>query len=329
MSFFRFLLALLMFLRLVPAPVAAMPEERVVTMSFAGDCTISSSNISHRVGNLNWYAQNYPPTYFLEKVYPYFAEDDITVVNCETVLSDRDLPEREKTSEGPHFWFIGPASNAKIFSSSSVEVACFANNHMDDYGEEGVKDTIAALEAENLLVGKDAVPLYVERNGVTVGILACGIWNPGEEALLYDALEEMKEKSDFQVIFPHGGLESIYKPEEWRRTAFRNLVDRGADLIVATHAHRLQPVETYNGGTIVYGIGNFCFGGNNAPVNRTCIYQCTITVTPDGIEFEDNIIPCYVYTGSVNNWQPAPIPESDPNYQKVLDFMAWKRDTPM
>lgn len=328
MSLWRFLLILLTVLRLAPAPVIKLPEEREVTMSFAGDCTISTGLGSMKKGGLNWYARNYPSTYFLEKVYPWFSEDDITVVNCETVLSDRDLAPREK-DPGVRFWFIGPASNAKIFSSSSVEVACFANNHMYDYGEEGVKDTIAALEAENLLVGKDAEPLYVERNGVVVGILACGIWDPGDEELLYDALDEMTEKSDFQVIFPHGGLESIYEPEQWRKDSFRKLIDRGADLIVGTHAHRLQPVERYHGGTIVYGIGNFCFGGNVSPPNRTCIYQCTVTMTADGVEFEDNIVPCYVYTGAVNNWQPAPMEESDPNYRKVLDFMAGKISSPM
>lgn len=329
MSFWRFLLALFMLFRLVSGPIAAMPEdgEHTVTMSFAGDCTIASIHGNVTKGNLNWYAQNYPATYFLEKVEPYFSDDDITVVNCETVLSDRDLQEREKPPGGPRFWFIGPASNANILSSSSVEVACFSNNHMLDYGEEGVTDTIAALEAAGLMVGRDSEPLYVERNGVTVGILACGIWAPGDEELLYDALDEMQRKSDFQVIFPHGGEEGIETPEQWRKVSFRNLIDHGADLIVGTHAHRLQPVERYHGGTIVYCIGNFCFGGNNKPMNRTCIYRCTVTSGPDGVRFEDEIIPCYVYTGSVNNWQPAPIEKSDPNYQKILDFMAGKRSS--
>ena len=42
---------------------------------------------------------------------------------------------------------------------------------------------------------------------------------------------------------------------------------------------------------------------------------------------ESSLIPCCVYTGGTNNWQPAPL--TDPAAkQKVLDFMAWKRNLP-
>ncbi len=317
-----------MFLRTLPAPILSVPEKRSVTLTFVGDCTISTAEGSFKKNSLNWYTTNHEYSYFLEKVEPIFSQDDITVVNCETVLSDRELAPASKTT-AKAFWFRGPAANAKIFSSSSVEVACFANNHMNDYGSEGVKDTIAALEAENLLVGKDNVPVYVEKNGITVGILACQLWYGGAEKKLYPILKEMVENSDYQVIYPHGGTENVFTIDEWRTAAFHNLIDRGADLIVGTHAHRLQPIERYKDATIVYGLGNFCFGGNNAPQNRTAIYQCTVTVDADGFAFEEKLIPCYVYTGSRNNWQPCPVAEDDPVYEKIYDYMYGLREDPL
>ncbi len=329
MNFLRFLLALFMLLRTLPAPLARLPERASVTMTFVGDCTIATDQGSFKKNSLNWYTTNHEYSYFLEKVAPIFAEDDITVVNCETVLSDReDLTPVTKTTQRA-FWFLGPAANAKIFSSSSVEVACFANNHMNDYGSQGQKDTIAALEAEDLIVGKDKKPVYIEKNGITVGILACQLWYGGAEKALYPILEEMVKNSDYQVIYPHGGTESVFYIDEWRTTAFHNLIDRGADLIVGTHAHRLQPIEHYKDGTIVYCLGNFCFGGNNAPQNRTAIYQCTITPDGDGFQFEEKLIPCYVYTGSRNNWQPCPVEEDDPVYQKIYDYMYGLREDPL
>ncbi len=327
-SFFRFLLALLMFFRTVPGPLMTVPEQKSVTLTFVGDCTIATDQGSFKTNSLNWYTTNHDYSYFLENAAPIFSEDDITVVNCETVLSDRDLTRRNK-GDGRAYWFKGPAANAKIFSSSSVEVACFANNHMNDYGAEGQRDTVAALAAENLTVGQENIPVYVEKNGITVSILACQLWSGGAEKNLYPILEEMVRNSDFQVIYPHGGAENVFTVEAWRTRAFHNLIDRGADLIVGTHAHRLQPIEVYKGATIVYCLGNFCFGGNNYPQNRSAIYQCTVTVGSDGFTFEDKLIPCYVYTGSRNNWQPCPIEQSDPVYQKIMDYMYGLRDDPL
>lgn len=91
-----------------------------------------------------------------------------------------------------------------------------------------------------------------------------------------------------------------------------NLVDHGADLVIGSHPHVLQPMETYNGVNIVYSLGNFIFGGNNYPENRTLIYNQTLTITQDAAtggftvaNTDVTLIPCYVYTGESNNYQPG------------------------
>lgn len=324
----RLLLALLLLLRQFPGGFFTVPQSRSMTISFVGDCLISTSDGADYAGSLNWYARNYEPSYFFEKVAGYFTSDDLTVVNCETVLSDRALSPRDK-GDPEAWWFTGPALNARIFSSSGVELASVANNHTFDYGREGYNDTVAALKAQGLAVAEDGVPVYYEKNGIRVGILACGIWYSGEEGVYISALRQMCEDSDFQIVYTHGGAESVFVPEEWRRASYRRLIDCGADLVVGCHAHRLQPMERYNGGTIVYGLGNFCFGGNSLPNNRTAIYRCTVYVSSRGTTAEDEIVPCYLYTGSHSVWQPSPIPPNDPNYQKVLDFMNGLIDSPM
>lgn len=328
MVVFRLVLALLAVLSVNPASRQVLfPEITTVTMSFTGDCTIATQKGGSGPGTFNAYAKEKEPGYFLEKVKPIFEEDDFTVVNCENVLSDRALPIKDKGSPTA-FYFIGPASSAKIFSSSSVEVAAFSNNHMYDYGEDGVRDTIEALEGEGLTVAKHMEPCYLEKDGFKIGLLACRIRWENHEREIYGVLEEMKENSDYQIIFSHGGGEGTHVIDEWRKTSFRNLIDRGADLVVCSHPHVLQPVEYYNGGAIVYSMGNFCFGGNSHPENRTAIYRCRLLKTPWGIFFEDKIIPCYVYTGKTNNYQPCPIGEDEPAYQEVLDYMSWKRELP-
>lgn len=320
MSILRFFLAVLAVMCVNPDSRQAL-RITPVTMSFAGDCTVGTQKGGSGQGTFNWYAENYEPEYFLEKVAPIFGSDDFTVVNCECVLSDNGLSEASKGSETA-YWFLGPASNARVFSTSSVEIVGFSNNHMRDYGPRGVTDTIDALEAQGLTVAKHEEPCYVEKDGFTIGILACRMNGAGDEKKLYGLLDTMSENSDFQVIFIHGGTEASHDVDSWRQTGFRRLIDRGADLVVCSHPHVLQPVEHYNGGAIVYSLGNFCYGGSKHPENATAIYQCRILKTPLGVFFTDSVIPCYVYTGSINNYQPCPIEEDDPAYGKIIEYMT-------
>ena len=128
---------------------------------------------------------------------------------------------------------------------------------------------------------------------------------------------------------------SNIQPEEWKINACHNIADNGADLILGDHPHVLQPMEEYNGVSIVYSLGNFCFGGNMHPENRTIIFNQTLSITKDknnntfninGITID--ITPCYVYTGEINNWQPAIIDDEEAA-AKVLDFMNQITDSPL
>ena len=299
-----------------------------LTISFAGDCCVSTYQGKSAPGSLNWYAQKNPPDYFFKNVASVFQSDDITVVNCETVLTNRWLSGRGKS--GKAYWFRGPASNAKIFSSGGVEIASVANNHTGDYGQAGMRDTVAALKAQGVTPAEANKPVYIEKNGIRVGFLACGIWSSGQISGIAKIVQGMTKVSDIQIVYPHGGTEGVHTPEKWRMTGFRQLIDAGADIVVANHAHVLQPMELYHGKTIVYGLGNFCFGGNRHPENRTAIFQVKAAKNADGtFTYEDQVIPCYVYTGKTNNWQPMMINEADADYQKIKDFMIWKRGTPV
>jgi len=297
-----------------------------VRLSFAGDCMLATAQGQSYQGSLNWYAQREEPTYFLEKVADIFASDDFTVVNLENVLTDRPLQEVEKSTD-PAYWFRGPASNAEILARSSVEAVSLANNHTGDYGPQGLRDTKSALEAAELPYGTNEETVYLEKEGFTVALICNGLWNEAQARQIIRRIEEASEQSDYQIVFFHGGKEGVHKPEEWKIRAARSLVDAGADLVIGNHPHVLQPAEVYHGVNIVYSLGNFCYGGHRRPENRTVIYQMTLTVEEGGVTEEANLIPCCVYTGDTNNWQPAPIEDGEAR-QAVLDFMAGERELP-
>lgn len=305
------------------------PKSFDFTLTFTGDVLIASQRNQTTPGSFNAYAEENPPTYFLEKVKPIFEKDDYTIINLENVLSDRDLKEINK-GYTPAFWFKSKTSNTEILTSSSVEVASLSNNHYGDYGGQGQIDTKTALDNADILWGYDDKTIYLEKKGYTIALICNGLWGEWQADNIINRIKEAETQSDFQIVYYHGGKERLHSPEDWKVRASRKLVDNGADLVIGNHPHVLQPMENYNGVDIVYSLGNFCFGGNTRPENRTIIYQYKLTISNDGVLESKvaNIIPCYVYTANLNNYQPAVI-EDEVIKQRIIDFMNWKINSPV
>ena len=305
-------------------------NKTTIDMTFVGDCMLSTYKGQYYEGSFSWYAANYPNTYFFEKVQDYFSNDDFTVVNLENVLTDNNLSEVWK-DHNPAYWYKAPTSNANILTASSIEAVSLANNHFGDYGNQGRTDTMNAVSAVGLPYGTNDETIYLEKDGYTIAVICHGLWSEWQASQIITRIEEASQKSDYQIVFYPGGKERVHSPEQWKIRASRSLVDAGADLVIGNHPHVLQPMEMYNGVRIIYSLGNFCFGGSKSPENRTIIYQLHLTIDKKTGELDswtDEIIPCYVYTGNTNNWQPAPITDEVVK-QKVIDFMNWKVDSPV
>lgn len=301
-----------------------------IKLSFAGDTMLASYKDQTTPGSFNEYVNKKEPSYFLDKVRNIFLEDDFTIVNLENVLTDQNLPEIEKNSD-PAYWYKSKTSNINILSSSSIEGISISNNHTNDYGKIGKEDTINAILNANIKYGDYNNIMYFEKNNYKIAVICKGLWIESQTNEIIKLIKEAKEKSDYQIIFFHGGQERIHQPEEWKINAVRKLIDNGANLVIGSHPHVLQPREIYNGKEIVYSLGNFCYGGNRNPENRTIIYQMNLTINKETnslINEKSNIIPCYVYTNKTNNYQPAPIQEENIK-NKVIDFMNWKEDSPI
>ncbi len=305
-------------LQTVPTTVI---EDKGVRLSFIGDCIIGSESGKVNDGNFAWMARNKDHGYFFSKVYDVLSKDDLTVANVECVLTDRDL---EKTGKdySPAFWFKAPAGDADILTKGSVEFASIVNNHTYDYREEGYNDTVEALKAQGLLVGESLSPVYVEKKGIKIGIVSCNLWGSYQAAYIEEALEEMRDKCDYKIVFFHGGTEGVHEPDNYKIDACRYLAQTGlCDLIVGSHPHVLQPMEVVNGVPILYSLGNFCYSANNYPENKTVIFQVNLEKNGNEITTATSLIPCYVYTGSINNYQPAVMTDKD-DINQVLGMMS-------
>ena len=88
-------------------------------------------------------------------------------------------------------------------------------------------------------------------------------------------------------------------------------------------------IEEYKGKNIVYSLGNFCFGGNNAPSDMdSMIFQQTFTISNDGVKADNvtNIIPCSISSAyGYNNYQPTPAEGDEKTriMEKIQERSSW------
>ncbi len=295
------------------APVQAsvsVKSDRSVTISCVGDCTLGTDiNLSSNT-SFNAYQAMYGDGYFFEKVRPILSQDDATFANFEGTLTTLDESHRKDKP----FAFKADPAYAEILNEGSIEVVTLANNHTYDYGDESTEDTKKSLDAAgvNWCSGDDVV--YMDLNGVKTAFIGIYALENGLESM--DQVKRTvstakSEGAEVVVIHFHWGVELITSLDEFETQLAHAAIDAGADLVLGTHAHMLLPVEKYNGRYIVYGLSNFCFGGNPYPHSyESMIWQQTFSFGPDGLEDEDDIriIPCRISSETgINNYQPVPV----------------------
>lgn len=307
------------------------PYSTQIELSIMGDVLLATDpNRYSETASFHQYQKTKPTEYFFQNVVNYINDDDFTIVNLENVLTDNNLSRNIKNASTAYY-FKGPTNTTNILTSSSIEVATIENNHIQDYGTQGRLDTISALNNAGVLYSDKDQTLYVEKDGFVIAIISHTLWYEAQANEISKRVQEASLKSDYQVVYWHGGTEGTHKTADWIKRACRSIVDNGADLVIGAHPHVLQPMETYKGVDIVYSLGNFLFGGNYRPENATVLMKHNIEVDnfTGEVSAETSFIPFYVYTGSINNWQPAPMVEGSVASQKVLNFMHGISSSPL
>ena len=292
-------------------------ENKSITISFAGDVTMGNYKGSSYYGTFDNEFKNVGGNfdYFFENVKDVFTNDDLSIVNLEGPLTTAQNAKVKK------FAFKGDPSYVNILKSGNIEAVSIANNHSEDYFEEGMKDTKFILNENNIEyfgLGEKAV---IDTNGIKVGLLGYNGWpeNCTEENLnsMKNDIEALKKEADMVAVYFHWGIEREYTPNQIQKNFAHNAIDYGSDLVIGAHPHVVQGIEEYNGKYIAYSLGNFCFGGNKNPSDKdSMIYQQTFNFENNklvGIE-TPNIIPCSISsTKSRNDYKPTVLQGSEAN----------------
>ena len=159
-----------------------------------------------------------------------------------------------------------------------------ANNHTDNQGEAGFKETQQQLDKNGIqyfgnydyksvenacdVIGLPVTITYdnksVTKGNMPIAICAYhGVFGipPAE------AVAEIQKYSPYMTVvaMPHMGAEYKSSPDEIKTSFYRSLIDSGADMVIGDHPHWIQNTESYKGHLIAYSLGNFMFDQQDTP----------------------------------------------------------------
>ena len=254
----------------------------IVNLVAVGDNLIHNSVL--KSGRIN------DSTYNFDRLFDILREDfqeaDIAIINQETILGGDFRPYDGYPN------FNSPNELGDAIIKSGFDVVLQASNHTLDVGTQGIINCISYwkqhpevtyLGINESQEARDAIKV-IEKNDIRFALLNYTYGLNGrvlpkdksymvnliDTALIRRDLEEAEAIADFTIVFPHWGVEYVYEPNKEQKMLAEMMARHGADLIIGTHPHVLQPIEwieASNGNRALcyYSLGNYTSGQKATP----------------------------------------------------------------
>ncbi len=197
---------------------------------------------------------------------------DLSSGNLEYAITERKVFEDKKIH------LKAPCTVSKQLKDVGFDFLSTANNHIMDYGIEGMVDTIRCLDEMNIgytgsgNTSSEAKNMKIVRvNNLSIGFLSYTVISPigafatenrggvADFRINDSDIRASKSKVDYLVINAHWGKEYDLQSSDFQIKTGKQLIDYGADLVIGHHPHVVQPYDVYNGKYIFYSVGNFVF----------------------------------------------------------------------
>ena len=220
-------------------------------------------------------AQKDPESLFDTNVLKLFSDSDLNVVNLESPLTN--APDEHKILKtGPNL--KASPDTIGVLDLLKANLVTLANNHIYDFGDKGLCDTLELCKNHNIstvgagLTLNKASEIFLKKiNQFTVGVvnIAENEWgnatndhggaNPMNIIANTRSIKEAKTLADIVVLIIHGGHEYYHYPSPRMVEQYRFYAEQGASVIIGHHSHYISGYEIFNGVPIFYGLGNFLF----------------------------------------------------------------------
>jgi hypothetical protein len=212
---------------------------------------------------------------------------DLVMGNLETPLTEdtgRDKCKEPTPTAGPTptkaanscFQLYLPTSYARHLRDGGFHLMNLANNHTNDMGAEGLRNTRTALKSVDVqYTGAPNEITYVDVKGIRVAVIGFSVYswtqNLNNISAARALVRKADERAEIVVIQMQGGAEGSDKAHvkpgmekflgenRGDLIAFTHaVVDAGADIVFGHGPHIMRGMEFYKGRLIAYSLGNFC-----------------------------------------------------------------------
>ncbi len=257
----------------ISCSVARAQDTTRLSLLFAGDIMGHDSQIASAFDAAT---KAYDYTSCLAYMKPYIESADIAFGNLEVTLA------------GPPYkgypQFSSPDALAVALKAVGFDVLVTANNHSVDRGRRGIERTIRVLDSLGIphtgtfpdeVSRLNEYPLILTKNGFTLALLnytygtnGIPVPKPGMVNLIdtaqirKDIYKAKQIRPDAIIAFMHWGDEYQSLPNRSQRQLAEFCFQQGADLVIGSHPHVLQPMEwrKEKNQFVVYSLGNFVSG---------------------------------------------------------------------
>ncbi|WP_406622138.1 CapA family protein [Planktothrix agardhii] len=259
-----------------PQPQSYTKEAELIAV---GDIMMHGAQIK---SGYNPTTKTYNYDNFFKEVKGILSSGDWVIGNLETTLSG---PETGYTG---YPLFNAPDSLADAIAKAGFNIISTTNNHSLDRGEKGVLKTLENVKKRGLIsVGTAASVeeaekiVIVEKNNISMAILAYSYGTNGipipkgknylvslidAKKITQDITKARKLGVDVVTVILHFGSEYQRQPNTTQKTLVKQLVDAGADIILGSHPHVVQPYQVFEQtgklgkskkAVVIYSMGNF------------------------------------------------------------------------
>ncbi len=250
----------------------------------------------------------------------FISRADFAIGNLETTLTGKESVYSGYPAFNTPFDYLKEVKNA------GFDFLMTSNNHSYDRGKKGVLKTIEKINSLGLnytgtfnsTADRDSIRI-VNVNGINIALLAFSYGvngnniPKGEKYLVNiidtnlikkDIGEAKKLNPDIILTYFHFGDEYKQDPSSFQKEIVKKTVGYGADIIIGSHPHVLEPIDYFKGnnkldtGFVIYSLGNFISNQRDRYKDSGLILKFTIAKSKNkvflgGVEY----LPTWVYKG--------------------------------
>lgn len=316
-----------------------------ISISFVGDLMCHSTQFNYAYVA----ADSFNFNGVFSEVKDYLSSSDFTIGNLETVLGGKDL------GYSGYPFFNAPDDFLYAIKVAGFDFLVTSNNHALDQGEAGARRTINKLSELGInytgtfLSQEDRDSLRINTiNGIEIAILAYSYGTndipiPKGKEYLINVIDTLLIKDDISIVkkynpdivlvYFHFGEEYDREPDTFQNEIVQKAIFYGADIIIGSHPHVIQPVKyfkTVNGnidtGFVAYSLGNFISNQKWRYTDAGVILTMDISknIFTDSVYLNNvNCVPTWVYKGKIEKGNEFVIlPASISSEDTILTYLT-------